>query len=140
MAASTTANKQLDRIEAAIIGNGHEGLLARTARIEEALKAVNSSAVEANEAAEKAAEKAENAATRAADAVNKLALSVTELQSVTKTHLGTDHLSVMMKKKEFWAVIVIGYIALHVIATYVPNVWDWIAVLLGIPKLVLPIG
>jgi hypothetical protein len=28
-------SKQLDRIESAIIGNGHEGLLARTARIEE---------------------------------------------------------------------------------------------------------
>jgi len=133
------ASKQLDRIEAAIIGNGQEGLLARTARIEEKLKTAADLAEGAKVAAEEAAEKADTAVTRAANAVNLLTQTVTKLEGMLSSHIGTDHLSVLMRKKSFWTLIIIGYVSLHLIATYVPNLWDTIVIFLGIPKLVLPI-
>ena len=138
MAAST--NKQLDRIEAAILGNGHEGLIARTARIEENLETVAAAANGAKEAAERANEKAEISAEDSKAVMRKVELSITKLEATVASHISTDHLSVLMKKKEFWAAIIIGFIALHIVSTYIPNLWDWIAVLLGLPKLIVPLG
>lgn len=129
----SATQKQLDRIENAIIGNGTEGLLARTARIEERLV---SAASEAEDAKTTALETAKTASS----AIERAEVQIMELTSAVKSHVGTDHLSVMMKKKEFWAIIFILYVALHLIATYVPNVWDWIMVLLGIPKLLIPLN
>ena len=138
MAAST--NKQLDRIEAAILGNGHEGLIARTARIEENLETVAAAANGAKDAAERANEKAEISAEDSKVVLHKVELSVARLEATVVNHISTDHLSTLMKKKEFWAAIIIGFIALHIISTYIPNLWDWIAVLLGLPKLIVPLG
>ena len=140
MAAKEISSAQLDRIESAILGNGHEGLIARTARIEENLETVGEAAKGAKEAAERANEKAEISAEDSKAVMHKLELGMTKLESTVINHIGTDHLSVLMKKKQFWAIVIFGFISLHLIATYVPNVWDWIVVLLGIPKLVIPIG
>jgi hypothetical protein len=131
---------QLDRIESAIIGNGHEGLLARTARIEEQQKVSAIAIEQAKIAADKAAEKAEETAIKALDSANTLSINVTRMNEALITHMGTDHLSVLIKKKSFWTLIIVGYIALHIVSTYVPSLWDWWMLFLGIPKLVIPLG
>ena len=138
---------QLDRIEKALIGNGREGLIAQTARIEESQKATTELAREARNAASIAAVKASDAAEKADDAVEKAANVVTQLSYIVTTvnadlmrHVGTDHISVLIKKKGFWTLIVLGFITLHLLATYVPNLWDGLMILLGIPKLVLPLN
>lgn len=142
---SATA-KQLDRIESAILGNGHEGLIARTARIEEQTKSIDEKVDAAAQAAKEAKLAASDAAVAANEAVTKAAESITDLASVVKqldfsvqAHHNTDHLSTLIRKKEFWAALVVIYIILHVVATYVPNVWDGIMTLVGLPKLILPI-
>src|SRR4030042_4582364 len=138
---------QVDRIEKALIGNGREGLIAQTARIEECQKATAELAKEARNAAgiaavkaSEAAEKADDAVTKAANTVNTLALTVNTISNALTAHTGTDHISVLMRKKGFWTLIVLGFITLHLLATYVPNLWDGLMVLLGIPKLILPIN
>jgi len=136
--APTPYGKQLDRIEAAL-GNGDDSLIIRTARIEEKIIMAAAIAEDAKVAAIKAAEKADQASTRAADAVYQLAITVKGLEGMLGTHLGTDHLSVLMKKKSFWMLIILGFISLHLIATYVPNMWDGLMLLVGLPKLQLPI-
>jgi hypothetical protein len=139
-------SKQLDRIESAIIGNGHEGLLARTARIEERTTSIDEKvdsvellAKEAKIAAETTAKEANEAVSKAAKSVSDLATVVAQLDNAVVQHHNTEHLSKLVKKKEFWAILFVAYIGLHVLATYVPNIWDWLAVLLGVPKLVLPL-
>ncbi|OGO12747.1 MAG: hypothetical protein A2Y53_04950 [Chloroflexi bacterium RBG_16_47_49] len=129
--------EQLNRIEAAL-GFGDDSLAIRTARIEENLKTAAGLASDAKNAADRAAEKADLAVTRAADTVHLLALTVTRLEGTLGSHIGTDHLSVLMKKKSFWMLIVLGFISLHLISTYVPSIWDGIVLMLGIPKLLLP--
>lgn len=140
MPAKSSALTQLDRIENAIVGNGQEGLLARTARIEERLNTVDELAEETKKANEDAVEKVEDDIKNAMHLINQLTINVTKLEGALATHVGTDHLSVLMKKKQFWALIIIGFISLHLIATYVPNVWDWIMILIGVPKLIVPLN
>lgn len=137
---AATINKQLDRIEAAVLGNGHEGLLARTARIEEKLITSAQLAADAKEAAEIAAREARETVVRALDSSNALSLNVVSMNELLKAHLGTDHLSQLMKKKSFWVLIVIIFITLHLVSTYVPNLWDALMLYMGIPKLVIPIS
>lgn len=131
MPSSTEKSKQLDRIENAILGNGKEGLLARTARIEENLDATTCLAKEVKESAEKSAEKTD-------EAIGELKMSILKLENTIRTHIGTDHLSELMKKKEFWSIIILGFITLHIIATYLPNLWNLIVMIVGLPKLVIP--
>lgn len=146
MPAPSATTKQLDRIESAILGNGHEGLLARTARIEEQTKAIDEkvdlaadAAREAKIAANDAAVSANEAVIKAAKSISDLAVVVGKLDVSVQAHHNTDHLSTLIRKKEFWAALVVIYIILHVVATYVPNVWDGIMTLVGLPKLILPI-
>lgn len=124
---------QLDRIENAIIGNGREGLLGRTARIEERLNTVD-------DLVEEAKKTAETEISELKKLMHQLEINVIELGGALKTHIGTDHLSVLMRKKQFWAVIVVLFITLHIIATYIPNLWDAIMMLVGLPKLVIPLN
>ena len=132
-------NPQLDRIEAAILGNGHEGLIARTARIEEKLETTAEDVIEAKDAAANAANKAKEAFEKTTEITTKLMTSIIQLEESVKTHHASEHLSTLVKKKQFWTVIIVGYIVLHILATYVPNVWDWLVVLVGVPRLSLPI-
>ena len=136
---TTVSTKQLDRIENAIIGNGHEGLLARTARIEEKLIAAAIAAEEAKKAALETSEKSEKEIGKMASATRDLAESVIKLETAVEAHVKMDHLTEMIRKKEFWAVIVVGFIFLHIVSTYVPSVWDWIMTMVGLPSLSLPI-
>jgi hypothetical protein len=134
------SDKKLERIEAAILGNGHEGLMVRTARIEEKVTSIADKADEASKNAILAADKAQVAGDKAEELVSRLAIEVTEIGDALKSHLGTDHLSSLMRQKGFWVLIVLGFISLHLIATYVPNMWDFAMGLLGIPKLIIPIA
>jgi hypothetical protein len=125
--------EQLDKIEKALIGNGREGLIPRMARIEEKIETSTNLSKEAKESSEKASEKADHA-------IDELKIAVIKLEGIVTSHIKTEHLSALMKKKEFWAFIVVGYIALHFISTYIPNLWNIIATLVGLPKLEIPLG
>ncbi len=130
MPPKTTTQEQLDRIENAILGNGREGLLARTARIEEKLEATIKLAEETKD---------ESGATiiRIEESIEKVTGLVNELTSSVKSHHETIHLSNLLKKKEFWVIVFVGYIALHMISTYVPSLWNLIAASLGLTKLTI---
>jgi len=138
--------EQLDRIEdtvdkagKAIFGNGSEGLIARTARIEERLISAAENSVEAKEISKDLSEKTDKNLSKLTDNLTSLTQNVIRLTDSVNIHHGTEHLSELMKKKSFWLLIFIGLIAMHMIATYVPNVWDGAMMLLGLPKLVLPL-
>jgi len=130
---------QLDRIEDAISGNGREGLLDRTARIEERIVSIACLAEDAKNSSIEAAVKSEAAVTKVAETVQTLAISATKLSEALATHLGTDHLSTLIRKKSFWMLIVVGYIALHLVSTEVPSLWDALMVFLNLPKLAIPL-
>lgn len=147
-----TANKtQLDRIESALIGNGREGLIARTARMEEQLKVAVSAASDAKSEAEKARATAEVLSDLLAEKHNELSsdissihndvkLSLVQLTASVTAHHNSTHLAEVMKKKSFWVTIIGAYVFLHLIATYVQNAWDWLMLMLGIPKLIIPLA
>lgn len=130
---------QLDRLEAAILGNGHEGLLVRVARMEATQIAAKEAAEAAKEASERSFDSAESTASKALQAVNNLVIKTTEMNSLVRSHIETEHFSEMMKKKEFWVIVVIGFIILHTIASYLPGGWDWLISLLGLPQLHIPV-
>ena len=134
------AKTQLDRIEGAILGNGREGLLTRTARIEEQLKTVVDVAKENNAAALEADTRAMEHIERISTEISSLVVTVATLSVSVTAHHKTEHLSDLMKKKSFWAGIIGAFVVLHLLSTYVPNAWDWAMIMLGIPKLVIPIG
>ena len=131
---------QLDRIEDAILGNGREGLLDRTARIEEKVITIDESATEAKTLATEYAKKSGEAVEKVANSVGELSTTVSRLTDTMVQHIGTDHSSVLIRKKAFWMLIVVGFISLHLVSTYVPNVWDALMVFLGLPKLVIPLS
>lgn len=144
---------QLDRVEAAILGNGHEGLLVRQARMEETITAIKddikdvaAKAVDANEAALSAGQEAIKKFQEASVALNDLGkdvkgfgTKVDDLAKEVKAHTDSIHLAKLLKDRKFWAAIVGGYIVLHLIATYIPNFWDWIMLLVGLPKWMVPL-
>jgi hypothetical protein len=129
---------QLDRIEKALIGNGQRGLLDRVARNEENISEIKQDVGGVKTDALQEKLRSDSAIAKLADSVNLLTINIDRLGTTVTSHLGTDHLSVLMKKKSFWVLIAVGMIALHMIATYVPNVWDGAMLLLGLPKLQLP--
>ena len=177
---------QLDRIEGAIFGNGREGLIAVTARIEENIaeaKSLAEVATETNrltaaalaETTEKTAQALSVTAKETADALAKLHAHynerfdrldecndtfkavLAELSTSITAHEKTEHLAdiikvnpglvvvtdAMKKPRFFLNVATFGallFIFLHLVSTYIPNVWDWAMLLLGLPKFVIPTG
>jgi NAD/NADP transhydrogenase alpha subunit len=151
------AKTQLDRIEGAIFGNGREGLIAVTARIEENIE-------EARGMAEASKTEAQGVRAEQAAGFQNVYLSIGALTRTVETlglsvdaHHKTEHLSDVMKSTPALVVIldwmknpkfirdliiggVTSFIVLHVVSTYLPNVWDWAMLLLGLPKFVIPIG
>ena len=140
MPTPTQTSKQLDRIENAIIGNGHEGLLARTARIEEKLVAAAEDRQEIKEKTNEALDRTSETLSETTKTLNEITNNFVKLEAIVKTHIGTDHLSVLMRKKQFWALIIFGFVVLHLLSTYVPNIWDWLVVIVGLPHLVIPLN
>ena len=136
----TNAEKtQLGRIEDALYGNGKEGLLVRVARIETAQTDAKDAAMKAQISAERSVDSVELLSSKALQAVNNLVVKQTEMNALVKMHIETEHLSGLIKKKEFWVLIVIGFVVLHTIVTYLPGGWDWLIALLGLPQLHIPI-
>jgi hypothetical protein len=134
-----TANAQLDRIERAIIGDGREGLLAQTARIEERVKAVASTAENAKLEAEKATEAAQKGFLRTYEAINALTLNVNKLTTSVDTHHKSVHFYDLLKRPKFWTFLIVGFIILHFVSTYVPVVWDGVMIMVGLPHLAIPV-
>lgn len=112
--------EKLRHIEDAIYGNGHEGINVRLARIEENVEA--STVLVRDNAAQ---------VTRLIEAAAKLDASV-------ETHHAKDHLSDLMKKKGFWAIVVIAFIVLHFVSTYFPDMLNFLLTLVGLPHLPAP--
>jgi len=146
-----TKNSQLDRIELAVIGKNGEGLLVRTARIEEKLNAVSTNAEVARMKAEEAVkvstttsevviDRTDRTIAKTGEMLQRLTISVVELTASVNTHHKTEHFSDLLKKKTFYITIFLGFIIMYTIATYVPNIWDGTMILLGIPKFILPIA
>jgi hypothetical protein len=135
---SLSSNEQLDRIEKAILGNGREGLIARTARIEEKLEVAREAREEIIKTTETTTSANRKAIKDVSDKVTEVSINVIKLEEAVKAHINTDHLSVMMKKKSFWMALFLMLIAVNLMALYVPNLWDFIMRILGIPKLIVP--
>lgn len=114
--------EQLERIEVAINGNGHEGIKERLARIEENLEDVTGITKE-------------NAVE-----IGKLAKIVEKVSVSMEAHHAKDHLSDLIKKKGFWAVLAIVFLVLHFVSTYIPNALDWGLRLIGLPALQIPLN
>jgi hypothetical protein len=119
---------QLEHVIKVVDGNG-EGLRSRTARIEENIKATT-------DLTRQTAENVEKISTQ----ITAFALDMQALGISVKEHHATDHFAGLIKKPKFWAVVVGGFIALHLISTYLPNVWNLVATLLGYPYLNLPLA
>jgi hypothetical protein len=102
----TLIEKQLERIEKAIIGNGHEGLIARTARIEENVDSV----MESNDEAIKKLN-------IAASALSSLTTDLRLLTQSVFEHHKAEHFSDLIKKKSFWFIVASAFIVMHSIST-----------------------
>lgn len=141
---------QLSRIEDGLFGNGHEGLLARTARMEENLKHIGDDVIDnakiskensnnAIQVAQKALEKLDEHAVL----LSSLDRHITAVKTSVDIHHKTMHLADILKKPKFYITVVsvyfVSFIILHLIATYVPNVWDWLMKLIGLPNLLIPV-
>jgi hypothetical protein len=128
--AGKTANAQLDRIEGALIGNGREGLIARTARIEEKLITAANLAQDAKTAAISAAEKTEVAFDRAAQEIGSLAKVVDRLGLSVEAHHNTEHLAALLKKPKFYLALVVLFVIMHEVSTAlqfgIPALWQLI--------------
>jgi len=135
MPAKNVTHSQLDRIEGALIGNGREGLLARTARIEEQIKAARELAGDAKTAAVEAAEEARTTSKEAIDAIHKVAIDVTAIGVAVTAHHKQKHLADLLKEPKFYAILIVAYITLHSISTYAPSAWAWLMKLVGLPTL-----
>ena len=141
-----TSTAQLDRLEQAILGNGHEGLLVRTARIEESLIALRDDVKVLNDSAVINMEEAEASRKESMERFEQSASSLRELVGTVKTlavkvdiHHSTQHLAELLKKPKFYAFIFFGFIVLHIVSTYVPGVLDFGLALVGLPKLPVPV-
>lgn len=139
MPSAAVHGTQLDRIEAAIIGNGREGLLGRTARIEEKLVVQTSIATEAKITAELACASADRAARDAEKNISVLAISINKLTEVVDAHHKKEHFSELIKKKSFLVSVALVVIVLQLITMYLPNLWDAIVITLGAPHLTIPL-
>jgi hypothetical protein len=144
------AKTQLSRIEDGLFGNGHEGLLSRTARMEENIKHIGDDVIVNSALADAANKKAIATAEAAlqkfdehAILLSKMDGHITNLTTSVDTHHKSLHLLDVLKKPKFyWSVVTIylvSFIILHLIATYVPDVWDWLMKLFGLPGLIIPL-
>lgn len=111
---------KLKHIEDAIYGNGHEGINVRLARIEENVEA-STVLVRDN-----------------ASQVTKLIEAAAKLDASVEAHHAKDHLSDLSRKKSFWALIIMGFIALHFVSTYIPDMLNFLLTLVGLPHLPAP--
>jgi KaiC/GvpD/RAD55 family RecA-like ATPase len=118
----------LTSIQDTLNGNGHEGMKSRMARIEENIE--STSQVTRSNAEQLSA---------LILVVTKLELTVAALDKSVTAHHKDKHFKDLLAQKSFWAYLISGFIALHIISTYVPFAWDWVMRLVGLPALVIPI-
>jgi hypothetical protein len=131
---------QLDRLESAIIGNGREGLIAQVARIDERSENIEKMSNRAIGAAEDVAKASEEGFIKTYQVINELTINVNKIASSVEAHHKTEHFSELLKKRSFYIIVVVGFVVLHLVATYTPNVWDFLMALLGLPHLIIPIA
>ena len=94
------SSTQLDRLEQAILGNGHEGLLVRTARIEESLiglkddiKVIYDSSVITSEEVETSRKESMERFEQSATSLRELVGTVKTLAIKVDIHHSTQHLA-----------------------------------------------
>jgi hypothetical protein len=97
------------------LGNGHESVLARVTRSEEQYKNV----LDLSENSEKK--------------LDKLINAVTDLNTSVQIHHKSTHLSQLLTSFKFWTALLLSFIILHTISTYVPNVLNIVLTLFGSP-------
>jgi hypothetical protein len=97
------------------IGNGHESVLTRITRAEERY------------------EKVMNLSEGSGVKLDKLIDAVAKLDTSVQIHHQTMHINQWFKSFRFWAALLMGFIILHSIATYVPNLLNGIFAVLGVP-------
>lgn len=148
---------QLTRIEDGLFGNGHEGLLSRTARIEENLEAVSEAIAETEKSAQETSQVSEASFKNLYDLMTGISAIVDRLATSVEEHHKTEHLSDIVKANPVLKVItesmkdphfarnvvifgVVSFVVLHLVSTYIPNVWDWIMTILGLPHFIVPLG
>jgi hypothetical protein len=74
------------------------------------------------------------------EALNEATKDLPAMKISVEKHHAEPHLWGWMRSGKFWATIVGGYVALHLLATYVPNIWNGIVIALGWPQLVVPLA
>jgi restriction endonuclease Mrr len=108
---------QIDRIEKHLVGNGREGLLAQTARIEQKVISVEASALDAKIVALETKEMAE---ARLDELLTKLTILVNDTVVLTKSvdeHHKSEHFADMIKKPKFLLGFLAFFIVAHEVAT-----------------------
>jgi len=113
--------EQMTHIENALYGNGREGLISRTARIEEALAQGTANSV------------------RNSAGIEKLLEKTTELKACVDAHHKTLHLDTLMRKAKFWVTIFAALIGFNLISRYIPSAITLLFQLLGVPGVHLPL-
>jgi hypothetical protein len=107
---------KIDRIENAVIGNG-QGLISRTARIEENLKSVAANAEEAKSVAEEAKDAAEERFDIMLEKLGKLVNDTVVLTESVDKHHKSEHFADMVKKPKFLLTVLAFFVVAHEIAT-----------------------
>lgn len=124
--------EKLTKIEATINGNGHDGLKSRMARIEENLD-VSAEVTKEN------AINFNNFTIKISEDIQNLLIAVTKMEESITSHKNSLHFKDLMKKKSFYAIIVLGVFILIIVAMYAPGIFNGALVALGLPKLTLPV-
>ena len=109
---------KMDKLVGAIYeGNGQRSLMERTARVEENIEVLVARG-QVN-----------------ADHIGKIADAIEGLTISVKLHHAETHLSQLIKSPKFWTVFIGGFVVIHELATYAPNLWNTLAIVTGHPEL-----
>ena len=73
------------------------------------------------------------------DNVEEAVKVIPALKTSVELHHAEPHLWIIVKDPRFWAVVVGGFIILHFVSTYIPNIWNVIMLTLGLPGFVIPL-
>ena len=112
---------QMTHVENALYGNGREGLISRTARIETSLEAA-------------AANTARNS-----EGITKLLTATEELKASIEVHHKSPHLSILMTKAKFWVAVFGSLLGFNLLSRYIPGAITLLFAWLGLPGVHIPL-
>ena len=115
-------SESISRIEKGLFGNGREGLLDRTTRLEEATKNISENVSTLSLSVQKTSE-----------SILLLSKGIEDLKDILDKHCQTPHLYVLMQKKVFWGGMLLAIILINTLTSYAPMAINALLTGLGIP-------